>query len=126
MNLKVEGSSVKQTYELRLKEWKWTSQFVEGNIVSLVATDQDGKERFNYNSSAKPLPPKKLEPTPKKAEGSELPWMNETQFQEAKTFILEGKAKPDFMETVSKKYRLRKEYKDKLNELVINAPEIIQ
>lgn len=68
------------------------------------------------------------EPQPKaepKANGAELPWMNEKQFNEAKAFITSGQATPNFMELVSKKYRLRKEYKEKLNELVINAPEIV-
>lgn len=59
------------------------------------------------------------------AQGSELPWMNEKQFNEAKLYITSGQAMPDFMETVAKKYRLKKEYREKLSELVINAPEII-
>jgi hypothetical protein len=42
----VDNGRAKPTFKFRLKEWKWFSQFKDGELVYLVGIDQDGKERF--------------------------------------------------------------------------------
>lgn len=39
---------VKATWNLKLKEWVWGSEFKEGELIKLAAKDQNGKLRFNY------------------------------------------------------------------------------
>lgn len=45
----VTGDRVKQTYNLKLKEWKWESLFNGNKIVHLSAKDEAGKQRFVWN-----------------------------------------------------------------------------
>ena len=40
----------RQTYELKLREWKWISRFESGKITALAAQDQNGKTRFKWGS----------------------------------------------------------------------------
>jgi len=39
---------LKPTFNLKLKEWKWISEFTDGKITGLAAKDQNGKVRFKY------------------------------------------------------------------------------
>jgi hypothetical protein len=51
---KVEGNKAKQTYELKLKEWIWFSQFDKKNkLAFLAARDNTGKLRFKYGEPIK-------------------------------------------------------------------------
>lgn len=40
----------KQTFEFRLSEWKWYSEFTDGKLTYLGAKDQNGKVRFNWGT----------------------------------------------------------------------------
>ena len=44
----VNGGKVKQTYNLKLKEWKWKIQFTDGVVTCLAAQDNNGKTRFVF------------------------------------------------------------------------------
>lgn len=45
----VEGQKVKPTFNLKLKEWIWFSQFDENGVLTyLGCKDQNGKLRFQY------------------------------------------------------------------------------
>lgn len=44
----VEGNKAKQTWNLKLKEWKWFTQFHEGKILRVGARDNHGKVRFDW------------------------------------------------------------------------------
>lgn len=46
---KLENNRAKQTWDLKLKEWKWISNFnSDNNIVGLAAKDQNGNLRFKW------------------------------------------------------------------------------
>jgi len=49
----------KPTWDFRLKEWKWRSQFIENKLVYLDATDNKGTQRFVFN-----IIPKEVKPAP--------------------------------------------------------------
>lgn len=44
----VEGNKVKQTWNLRLKDWSWVAEFDNNTLFRLVAIDQNGIERFKF------------------------------------------------------------------------------
>ncbi len=50
---KVEGSKVKQTYNLKLREWKWFSEFDGNKLVALACRDNNGDVRFKYANFTK-------------------------------------------------------------------------
>ncbi len=45
---KIDGSKVRQTWELKLKQWTWGSEFKDGILVKLAAKDERDKLRFNW------------------------------------------------------------------------------
>lgn len=45
---KVENNKAKATWNLKLKEWVWFSQFTDGVLSCLAAKDNNGKTRFNW------------------------------------------------------------------------------
>ena len=45
---KVDGQKVRATWELKLKEWSWKSQFKDGKISFLAAKDEKGTLRFKW------------------------------------------------------------------------------
>lgn len=114
---KVESSNgkdyVKQTYDLRLKEWSWVSEFKDGKLVFLTAFDNTGKERFRFEAG-------------KKAQKAGLPKMTEKQFGQAKSRILNGEAEIDFVHKIEQALTLSKEQKDELVKLIANAPQNVQ
>jgi hypothetical protein len=44
----VDGNRAKQTWSLRLRDWKWHMERDEAGIVRLAARDNHGKVRFDY------------------------------------------------------------------------------
>ena len=46
---------VKQTFNLKLKEWKWFSQFTDGKLNYLGCKDQSGKARFQFGTFVQPI-----------------------------------------------------------------------
>lgn len=60
-----DGGKPRQTYELKIKDWKWYSEFTDGKISFLAAKDQNGNVRFKWGQ----MKPKSEEPTYKPASG---------------------------------------------------------
>lgn len=50
---KVEGDKVKTTYDFKLKEWIWISEFFEEELMGLAAKDQNGVLRYKYGQFSK-------------------------------------------------------------------------
>ena len=53
---KVVGDKAKQTYNLKLKEWKWAKQMLGHKVFYLAAKDEKGKVRFSYGQHTPKLP----------------------------------------------------------------------
>jgi hypothetical protein len=53
----------RQTYNLKIKEWKWYSEFTDGRLSFLAAKDENGKLRFKWGE----MKPKEVEPEYKQA-----------------------------------------------------------
>lgn len=45
---------VKPTFELKLKEWRWATQFTDNKLTFLFVKDQNGKVRFQFGTYIKP------------------------------------------------------------------------
>lgn len=56
----------KQTWKLRIKEWRWYSEFTDGRLSFLAAKDENGKLRFTWGV----MKPKQVEPEYKSAAAS--------------------------------------------------------
>jgi hypothetical protein len=44
----VDGQKVKATWKLKLKEWKWYSEFTDGVLTFLAAKDESGNLRWKW------------------------------------------------------------------------------
>ena len=44
----IENQKAKQTYNLKLKEWKWYSEFIDEKLTGLACKDEKGNIRFLY------------------------------------------------------------------------------
>lgn len=53
----------RQTWKLRIKEWRWYSEFTDGRLSFLAAKDESGKVRFTWGV----MKPKQAEPEYKSA-----------------------------------------------------------
>lgn len=62
-----DGGRPRQTFNLKIKDWRWYSEFTDGNITFLAAKDQNGILRFKWGQ----MKPKNEEPTYKPASGGE-------------------------------------------------------
>lgn len=47
-----DGGKPKQTWNLKLREWTWYSEFTDGRISFLAAKDENGKVRFQWGKLA--------------------------------------------------------------------------
>ena len=56
---KVDGSKVQATYELKLKEWVWYSEFTDNKLTYLGSRDNNGKVRFSWGTLKVKAEPKK-------------------------------------------------------------------
>ena len=43
-----DNASKKATWDFKLKEWEWFSQFTDGKLTYLAAKDNNGKKRFEH------------------------------------------------------------------------------
>ena len=43
-----EGNKVKQTWNLKLKEWTWFTQFTNGELTCIAAKDEKSQKRFQW------------------------------------------------------------------------------
>ena len=50
---KIENQKVKQTWDLKLKEWRWVSEFNGNKLVGLACKDQNDKVRFIFGKFRK-------------------------------------------------------------------------
>ena len=50
---KLENGKVKPTWDLKIKEWKWGSQFTNGKLTFLFCKDEKGNIRFQYGKYEK-------------------------------------------------------------------------
>lgn len=98
----------KQTYSLKLKEWKWRSEFTNGKLTLLQAIDNNGKLRFSY-------PEKTIDNIPvpeKKAKGKKYMNENSPEFEKA-VLYLKGEGT---IEKIKEKYMLS----ETVEQLLIN------
>lgn len=56
----VQGDKVKQTWNLKLKEWMWFSQFEEKKIIKLSAVDEKGNARYEWSENPRMAPKVKI------------------------------------------------------------------
>ena len=49
----VEGGRAKQSWGLKLRDWKWISEFTEGELTALACQDDKGKTRFIFGTFKK-------------------------------------------------------------------------
>lgn len=61
-----DGGRPKQTYNLKIREWVWYSEFTDDRLSFLAAKDENGKVRFKWGT----MKPKQTEPEYKTASGS--------------------------------------------------------
>lgn len=69
-----EGGRPKQTYNLKIRDWTWYSEFTDGKISFLAAKDENGNVRFKWGAMAKKDDKPAEQP---KQESAELPKGNE-------------------------------------------------
>lgn len=50
---KVENNRVRQTWDLKLREWQWRIDHVGKEVTYIAAKDQNGEVRFSWGSAAK-------------------------------------------------------------------------
>lgn len=60
-----EGGRARQTYDLKIKDWRWYSEFTDNKLSFLAAKDENGNVRFKWGQ----MKPKTEEPTFKPASG---------------------------------------------------------
>ena len=53
-----DGGRPKQTYNLKIRDWTWYSEFTDGRVSFLAAKDENGKLRFKWGE----MKPKQAEP----------------------------------------------------------------
>ena len=52
-NVEFDSTTKKPTWDFKLKEWKWISEFTDGKLTGLACKDNLGKVRFNYGEFKK-------------------------------------------------------------------------
>ena len=88
----------KQSFGLKIKEWKWRSVFIGSNITELHAVDELGVKRFNWIDSSI-LPPLKL---------------SDPAFLTAKKYVNDGKEFDKVISSLQKKFTLTENIKQSL------------
>lgn len=65
---KVNEDKVTATWDLRLRDWNWKSEFEFNELIYLKAVDQNGNQRFEFKKGQEiPHPPKNGKVTPTEA-----------------------------------------------------------
>jgi hypothetical protein len=78
-----DGGRPKQTFNLKMKDWRWYSEFTDGKLTFLAAKDQNGDVRFKWGTMA----PKNVEPSYKQASVSSDSKEAETDTVSQKTVV---------------------------------------
>jgi hypothetical protein len=60
-----DGGRPKQTFNLKIRDWRWYSEFTDGRLSFLAAKDENGKLRFKWGE----MKPQEKEPEYKPASG---------------------------------------------------------
>lgn len=115
---KVENNKVKQTWNLKLKEWIWNAEFKDGEITSLTAKDNKGIMRYNSKQTTN-KPQTQTQTQPQK----DLKWLN---VMSGKNFTPEWKNLLDAINNgkikdvsqVRKFYKVSKEVEEKINNVL--------
>lgn len=63
-----DGGRPKQTFNLKIRDWRWYSEFTDGRLSFIAAKDESGKLRFKWGE----MKPKVEEPTFKQAAASPI------------------------------------------------------
>jgi hypothetical protein len=53
-----ESGRPKQTWNLKIRDWKWHSEFTDGKLTFLAAKDQNDKIRYKFGTMKTPAQPK--------------------------------------------------------------------
>jgi len=64
-----DGGRPKQTFNLKIRDWRWYSEFTDGRLSFLAAKDENGKLRFKWGE----IKPQEKEPEYKPASGEATP-----------------------------------------------------
>lgn len=102
----IQGDKAKQTYNLKIKEWKWLSEFKDGVLISLSCVDTKGAKRFTFRGNK---PPVKEQPKPTEAK-PELKPEEPVRWNAAVKFINEGQT----VAQIKKHYLISKVNEEKL------------
>ena len=125
---KLEGNKAKQTWNLKLKDWVWHSEFKDGKVIRLTAKDENEKLRFDSSSKTQTPPSTSTSNNSNaSAQGStqtDKSWLNITD--KAKNFTKEwlnvtdaiNKGKISSIQDVRKHYAVSKAVETKINELL--------
>jgi hypothetical protein len=90
----IENNKAKPTWDFKLKEWVWISEFFEGELMGLSCKDQNGNVRFNHGKFSKK-------------------WLNPNTPEWTKT-ITWLKVEGNSIDTILKNYNISKENQDSL------------
>jgi len=94
----------KQGYGLKIKEWKWISNFNKGIITGLAAKDNNGKVRFSWGTFS--------EENTKDTVEDKRPWLSEKLLNKGLERIKAGEK--GVYEKMDIAFRINDEYKAKL------------
>jgi len=96
-----EGGKPRQTFNLKIKDWRWYSEFTDGKITFLAAKDQNGTLRFKWGV----MKPKdaQVEPTYKPASGGEPVSDESAPTQPQKTYSQPSEAEEANIKGILKK-----------------------
>lgn len=117
----LENGKARQTYELKLRDWKWQSDFKDNKIVMLKAVDEKGNQRFLWKDGQVPASPQQTPSAQPQAATSnetptEKPWLNPgPQYNAVTKRLREGTTT---IEQVKEHYRVSKTTEDSLQQIV--------
>lgn len=120
-----DGGRPKQTYNLKIKDWKWHAEFTDNKITFLAAKDEKGTVRFKWGTlkEVKPQEPvevKKQEPVqelPQKEEGDALREMLSLEYKN-----VFGKAPHGRMSTERISEEIDAKMDELMSEMTADAP----
>lgn len=123
---KIEDGRVRQTFDLKLREWSWKVEFENKKIKSLQAFDEKGVTRFDFpNGKVTTYTPEPVS-KPTQSTEKELPWLNvmdkEKSFTPQWTNVVQAinEGKITSVNDVRKYYRVSKETAEKIENQLNN------
>lgn len=104
-----DKAASKPTWDFKLKQWKWFSDFIDGKLIYLACKDEKGVLRFTFGKSDKIAPT-----SPHPATQAAKPTLSDERFEKALAGIKDGSVKQDALNG----FELTKEQKLKLMSLL--------